>query len=174
MVQQAGRVTLATPTFFKRIKIKLVNYLDSSIGFNNPAKTLLDKIYKLYNNRPIACIISVGAGIITIKGNSALKGWQKLILKELIETFAVIVIDYKTTAYDLKVKFRHTLQVYYRFSVQRGLKSIYIEEWQKLGDVKARTVKYLQLNKNINKVSAVAKALSVPVASGLKASNLSK
>jgi predicted acylesterase/phospholipase RssA len=171
-IWQAGRATSAAPTFFKRMRIGLVDFIDGGIGFNNPAQTLLDEMYELYGDRPIACIISVGAGVATIKSYSEPKGWQKLIPKDLIDVFAEMVTDCEKTAHELEVKFSHTPQVYNRFSVQRGLESIGMEEWEKLAEVEAKTVEYLQLDKNRNEVRAAAKALSAPVASGLKASDL--
>lgn len=170
-IWQAGRATSAAPTFFKRMKIGLVDFLDGGLGFNNPALTLLNEMYDLYGDRPIACIISVGAGVATIKSYSEPKGWQKLVPKELIEVFAEMVTDCERTAEELKVKFKnHAPQVYHRFSVQRGLESMGMEEWKRLGEVEAKTVEYLQLHKD--EVTAAATALSAPIASGLKASDL--
>jgi len=68
-VWQAARATSATPGFFEPMEIGRHRYVDGGLGHNNPALDALVEYEHIdaWSGRPIACIVSLGTGIKTIK-----------------------------------------------------------------------------------------------------------
>lgn len=61
-IWKAVRATTATPGFFKPISIDQVEYIDGSIGCNNPALLALDEAENL-DNRRVGILYSIGSGV---------------------------------------------------------------------------------------------------------------
>jgi hypothetical protein len=56
-------------------------------------------------------------------------------------------------------RYKHCPGVYYRLNVERGLESVSLEEWEKLGEVKTYTLEYLNQDDISQKIDEIVTAL---------------
>jgi hypothetical protein len=150
-IWQAGRATSAAPTFFKRLKIgqgiMQEEFLDGGMGSNNPTKILIGEIGSIYDKRSVSCIISIGTGradVIEVKAPSL---FQRLIPRELIDALKDMATDCEATAFEMSERFRKCPNLYFRFNVEQGLQNVELDGWEELGNIKAKTIQYLDEHK---------------------------
>jgi hypothetical protein len=67
--------------------------------------------------------------------------------------------DTEAEALEIKERYRNCPGLYYRLNVDRGLESISLEEWDKLGEVKTHTLAYLNDRDVSREVDEIVKAL---------------
>ncbi|RFN46273.1 ankyrin repeat-containing protein [Fusarium flagelliforme] len=160
-IWQAGRATSAAPKFFKRLRIGQgilqEEFLDGGIGSNNPTKIMIDEVGSIYPERSISCIISIGTGRPDVTEVKAPSFFQRVIPMELIDALKDMATDCEAIALEMKNKFRECPNLYFRFNVEHGLEDIRLDNWQELGNIKAKTVQYLAEHKT--KVNEAALAL---------------
>ncbi|KAG5649994.1 hypothetical protein H0H81_001134, partial [Sphagnurus paluster] len=155
-VWEAALATTAAPEFFKSIFIgddPKEEFLDASMGCNNPVKLVLHEAENVFALRHVACIISLGAGhpdVVSWK-SSGLSGWFDVLKK--------ISGSCESTAQEMEEKFKHLEGVYFRLSVEQGHQEISTIDWQRLPDVKTHTFQYLDLHKNKNQVNSITRIL---------------
>ncbi|KAI9765683.1 MAG: hypothetical protein M1840_007241 [Geoglossum simile] len=169
-IWQAGRATSAAPTFFKRLRIGPENYeeefIDGGVGTNNPTKELIAEATRVFGqHRRISCILSIGAGktdIIEFTTSGILASFLPL---KLVKALRGMATDAESVAREQEEKYQNTPGVYYRFNVEQGLQDIDLDEWKRLGDVKAHTISYLAEPAVSRKLDDAAVALSKKTAS---------
>lgn len=175
-VWQAGRATSAAPTFFKRLKMGHKNaqeeFLDGGLGSNNPTKILLDEMVKIYDNRDVSCIVSVGAGKTNIREYRTPGFFGRLLPTELIDALKKIATDCEETEVDMSKRFLKRPGIYFRFNVEHGLEEVGLEEWKELGNITSKTNEYLLDHKLDLIIKEAVAQLYTPTAK-LKASELS-
>ncbi|KAF8538284.1 FabD/lysophospholipase-like protein [Trichophaea hybrida] len=147
-IWQAARATSAAPTFFKRIKIGEENaeieYLDGGMGWNNPVQQVLAEAHIIYDNRPVDCILSVGTGRALTVSLPQPDTFQRLLPTNAITVLKKLATDSEKIAADFEQRYQSTPGVYFRLNVEQGLQCVSLEEWKKLGEVKAHTIQYLK------------------------------
>ncbi|KAF1988581.1 FabD/lysophospholipase-like protein [Aulographum hederae CBS 113979] len=121
-IWQATRATTAAPTFFKQ-------FLDGGLGSNNPTKILLEEMVKIYGDRDVSCIVSIGAGKAKIMEYKAPGWFGKLIPMDLIDALKNMATDCEETESDMSRRFLKRPGVYFRFNVEQGLEEVGMEEW---------------------------------------------
>jgi patatin-like phospholipase/acyl hydrolase len=175
-VWQAGRATSAAPTFFKRLEIGPKNakeeFVDGGLGSNNPTKKLLEEIVRIYEDRDVSCIVSIGAGRANIMEYRTPGFWGKAVPMNLVDNLKKMATDCEQTDEDLSKRFLKRPGVYFRFNVEHGLENIGLEEWKELGNITAKTNEYLLGHKIDLVVKEAVSQLHAPTAK-LKASDLS-
>ena len=62
-IWEAARATSAASIFFKPITINDVTYIDGGPGWNNPSMEAIFEAHKIWPDRPIGCLLSVGTGL---------------------------------------------------------------------------------------------------------------
>jgi predicted acylesterase/phospholipase RssA len=165
-IWEAGRATAAAPTFFKPITIgpagSPTNYVDAGLGCNNPVKQVLAEAAREFgDDARVGCLSSIGTG----QANSANFGkpgcCQRMVPLDLIRVLEKIATNSGSTAEEMAQKYRNS-DIYHRLDVDRGLDSVFLDEWKRLGDVRARTKNYLRLDHVSRHVDRVVDALSRP------------
>jgi predicted acylesterase/phospholipase RssA len=158
-IWEAARATTAAPTFFKRIAIgenghAKEDFIDGALRCNNPAKEVLDEAGIIFgNDRPVRCLVSIGAGHPGIIGLSKPDAFQKILPFDLIPVLKKIATDCESTARELKKRFENVEKFYFRFNVAHGAEGISLEEWNKMGELTAHTKAYMtEESKTIDEV----------------------
>jgi hypothetical protein len=61
--------------------------------------------------------------------------------------------DSEKVAVEMNERYRNVPGIYHRLDVNRGLQSISLDEWKRLGEVRGHTLDYMRLdNQRINEV----------------------
>jgi hypothetical protein len=163
-IWEAARATSAAPTYFPRIEIGPANrkqkFIDAGIGCNNPTNELIQECELLHGrSAKIACIVSIGTGkpdVIRYEN----PGWfQRYFPTALGKSLASLASDTERVAEALEKRFANEAQsLYWRLNVNRGLSSVSLEEWKRLGEVEGYTetfLKYQDVSDKIDKLVAV-------------------
>lgn len=171
-ILQAARATSAAPTFFPAEKIDGKFYVDGGIGYNNPAEEALAEARRLWPNRDIACLISIGAGMMGhISRREFGNVWGRTV-KTLAPLFAekLTVARYCTELATSCQPVHHRLLQseslqkksgrprYYRFNVP-GMSGIGLQEASKLAEISQATDAYLRDPERIEIVNACVELL---------------
>jgi Patatin-like phospholipase len=148
-IWEAARATSAAPTFFKHISIgpdgAATAYVDAGLGCNNPIKQVLAEAARVFGDHThVACVLSIGTG----QADSADFGQpgccqlavQRVFPIDVIRILKKIATDSGSTAEEMEQRYRNS-NIYHRLDVDRGLDSVYLDEWKRLGDVRARAPK---------------------------------
>jgi hypothetical protein len=165
-IWEAARATSAAPTFFKRIKIgppgSAVGYVDAGLGCNNPIKQVLDEATLVFGDHaPVSCVLSIGTGQAGPAEFGQPCCFQRVIPVDLIRALEKIATDSGKTAEEMERKHSNS-QIYHRLNVDRGMDSVYLDEWKRLGVVRERTKNYLRQKCVSSCVDKVVYALSEP------------
>ncbi|KAJ7865933.1 FabD/lysophospholipase-like protein, partial [Mycena leptocephala] len=162
-IWQAARATSAAPTFFKQIRIGPPGieetFVDGGMGQNNPIAALLLEAQVVFPDRQIACIISLGTGqlhTIKIPPPSLLK---RLFPLDVVKAIKGIATDCEKEHQRFAHHFDPVPHVYFRFNVERGMQDIQLNQWERLGDVRANTRQYLLSHPIQNQLADAVKSL---------------
>ena len=162
-IWEAARATSAAPTIFKRIKIgplgSGIEYVDAGIGYNNPVKQVIAEAARVFgDDAPIAGILSIGTGQSGSVGLTKPDAFQKLLPTNLINVLKEIATDSGRVAGEMKNRYTKVAELYSRLDVDRGLQSVSLDEWKRLGEVREHTKNYMRLediSKRIDNVVGV-------------------
>ncbi|KAJ7105308.1 acyl transferase/acyl hydrolase/lysophospholipase, partial [Mycena epipterygia] len=143
MIWEAARATSATPGLFKPMDIGLKGvrhqYIEGSIGNNNPTSLVLEEAKQMYPTRPIVLVSSIGSGhpdVIQISQPSSSSMMSKAL--------KMIATDCEKTHEENARKFRSTPNTYFRFNVEQGMQGLEAQHWEKSSEVSAHTNAYLR------------------------------
>ena len=164
-IWEAGRATCAAPNFFKRIKIgppgSGVEYVDAGLGCNNPVKQVVAEAARIFGeDAQVACIVSVGTGQSGSVGLDKPNTFQNCLPTDLINVLEKIATDSGKVAEEMKQKYKNVAGIYHRLDVDRGLQSISLDEWKKLGDVRAHTQNYMKVHDTDQCIDKIVRALN--------------
>jgi hypothetical protein len=154
-IWEAVRATSAAPTWFDAITINGEEYVDGGFGCNNPSRIVYNEARKIWPDREIGCIISIGTGMPKVQAiqKMDLSYWiQSFWVLPLMEWFCMmklVLIGYMdilqrvATNCDLvhqeMLKDLHWHNNYFRFNIQQGAQNIPLAEWRKLPDLVTHT-----------------------------------
>lgn len=149
---EAARATSAATTYFKHQKItnkgKTGAFVDGGMGANNPAKLLLAEARVFSPDRGVSCIVSIGTGKKSISDVKPPRFFQHMLPSNLgvnaIPTIVDMATDCEKVADELDRRFYREPDLYYRFNVNEGLGQIGMDDYKKLGHIKAWTIQYLK------------------------------
>jgi hypothetical protein len=125
-------------------------------GHNNPAKLAIDESRDIWPNRQLGCLLSIGTGkldVVSVSGN----------LASIAEACAKLQISCEAIDNEIYKEFTRSGNppLYFRFSVDRGLGSILLNEWEKEQEITAITEAYLNLNFQADQASRCVRALAM-------------
>ncbi|KAJ7033029.1 hypothetical protein C8F04DRAFT_636243 [Mycena alexandri] len=145
-IWEAARATSAAPTFFKRIKIGRgqQHFIDGGLGSNNPSKIVLDEAKRVFPDRQIGCIVSIGTGQVGIISIDRPRLSQRLIPTDVIEALQGIATDCEAKHEEMLALFDNSPNTYFRLNVDQGMQNIKLSEWEKLSNVEAHTAQYMR------------------------------
>lgn len=163
-IVEAALATSAAPSFFDRIDIDDVIYLDGALGANNPVKQVVREASDIWfkeRGEPdlqenVKCVLSLGTGhpgISPVRDDKA--------YKFLSETLTKMVTDTEKIAEEFADSWRGPLDkgCYFRFNVQHGLENVGLEEFNKKGEIQSTTSSYLEQRTNQLSVGRCVTAL---------------
>ena len=163
-IWEAARATSAAPTFFKRIKIgppgSGIEYVDAGLGCNNPVKQVIAEAARVFGeDAQVACIVSIGTGQSGSVDLAKPDAFQKLLPIGLISVLEKIATDSGRTAEEMELRYKNIPGIYCRLDVDRGLQTISLDEWKKLGNVRFCTKNYMRQEVIDKRVDDVVKSL---------------
>ncbi|KAH0580696.1 hypothetical protein H2248_002181 [Termitomyces sp. 'cryptogamus'] len=160
-IWEAARATTAIPAFFNSIFIGdsvKEEFIDSGLDCNNPVMEVLEEARYLFGKRPVACIVSIGAGSFCSTCNATVL--QCLLpsnLSQVLERLSAASEKVSKEMYNEKDGPRE----YFRFNMTPKLRENLLFEWQKTGDVESDTLRYLgedAVKANIDKLRDILRA----------------
>ncbi|KAK7419245.1 hypothetical protein QQX98_003397 [Neonectria punicea] len=139
-IWEAARATSAASNFFDPIQIGWQEFVDGATGHNNPVEEAWKEGNSIWPNAKarIQCLVSIGTGVSEPKdfGNNLL-GIKSALIASNTETENTEQRFYENHE-ALGVRGR-----YFRFNVDKGLRSIGLDEYEKLDAIMAATESYL-------------------------------
>lgn len=168
-IWQAARATSAAPTYFKRLKIgprdAQEEFLDGGVGSNNPTKLMMQEASKAFEETDfVACVVSLGTGVLNIGDFKTPTLGQKIIPKELINVLKGMVTDCEHIEKDVSRWFSGKPGVYFRFNVEKGLEDIKLEDAKELANLKTKTIRYLDEDGTASRIAEAVSVLCNPTA----------
>ncbi|KAG8766152.1 hypothetical protein FRC12_007058 [Ceratobasidium sp. 428] len=146
-IWQALRAATAHPDMFEAMEIVdrgiPGSFVDAAMGCGNPIEHVLAEVKRIYPNRRVATIVSIGAGhrsTIHIPEPSPL---QRFLPTNVIVAMKDIATDSERVAQAMAVRFRGAQNVYFRLNVDQGMQSVRLGDWDRLGEVQAQTRTYM-------------------------------
>ena len=77
----------------------------------------------------------------------------------LVKVLASMATDSEAEASRMKARYQNCPGLYHRLNVERGLEEVSLQEWEKLADVKTRTMEYLQADDIDTDIDIIVNAL---------------
>ncbi|GLI81004.1 hypothetical protein PoHVEF18_009373 [Penicillium ochrochloron] len=143
-IWEACRATSAAPSYFESIKIgddgEQETFVDGGLGYNNPVEQVLGEARRIFPGRKVACVVSIGTGVASA---IAFPDSPKTSLVHLIKALKNMATESDTMAEKTHRRFQNVKDTYFRFSVDRGLQGVGLEEWKQLPNVRTFTTEYL-------------------------------
>ena len=164
-ILEAARATSAAPTYFPEMRIGRDNYVDGGIGSNNPAGEAIREARRIWKERKIGCLVSIGTGLMEpISGATRTKEQFGSTFGGIFKGIAPLtaeklsVAQYCTEVATSCQKVHHELVEteavlkhnkgarprYYRFNVTAGMSSIGLQEADKMDKISQVTDAYLR------------------------------
>ena len=159
-IWEACRATSAAPTYFESIKIgeegEQETFLDGGLGYNNPVEQVLEEARRIFPGRKVACVVSIGTGVANV---ISFPDSPKTSPLKLINALKNMATESDTTAERMHQRFQNVKDTYFRFSVDRGLQGIELEEWNELPKVRTFTTEYISQHSLSAQIDKVVEAL---------------
>ena len=106
-------------------------------------KVIEETLMVFGRDRPVSCIVSVGAGQRGVTGYDRPDPFERVLPRELIKALKAIATDTDRAAHEMSERY-HKTGIYYRFNVDQGLDSVSLDEWKRLDAVRHHTKNYLR------------------------------
>ncbi|KAL0781512.1 hypothetical protein CaCOL14_002847 [Colletotrichum acutatum] len=179
-IWEAARATSAAPTFFHPISIEVEaerdQYVDGAVTYNNPARLVLSEAESYFGpRRTLGFLLSLGTGlkvsdkkvnvvpqgqlvdrpIMARKGSGAL--FSRGTIKILKHAKASLT-DSEPEHQALEQRFQKTPYAYWRLNLDRGAADIKLNEYKKMGLLRAATERYIQgpeVSDHIDKIASM-------------------
>ncbi|CAE6420003.1 unnamed protein product [Rhizoctonia solani] len=160
-IVQAALATTAMMGYFKPITINDsgigITYVGGELGGNNPTGHMLAEAGRVFVDRVVSCIFSIGAGHL-----------HPINLKSK-DVGVAISRDRERVAQEMARRFQYTTDVYFRFNVDQGMQNIGAANWEKMPEVVSHTRQHTTLFEVSSRLTQAAKAFAkadtfIPVA----------
>ncbi|KAF4970659.1 hypothetical protein FSARC_2364 [Fusarium sarcochroum] len=139
-IWEAARATSAASGFFDPIRIGWQDYVDGATGRNNPVDEVFSEAKGIWPDASsrIQCFVSIGTGIPEPKD-----------FGENLAEIKKAIIAITTETEDTERRFYHHHESfglggrYFRFNVDKGLRDVSLDEFDKVGKIMIATESYL-------------------------------
>ncbi|KEP50937.1 kinesin light chain [Rhizoctonia solani 123E] len=160
-IWEALCATMAHPDLFKSIEIVessvSQSFVGGELGCSNPLAHVLSEVQRLYSDRQVACIISIGAGHSRTIQVPSPSRWYTYRTQDLV-VMKDMATDSERVAEEMMLRFRNTSELYFRFSVDQGVQNMDDGSWERLGETMQHTKAYLRKNETDRKLDEVVRA----------------
>ncbi|KAF7922489.1 uncharacterized protein EAE98_008015 [Botrytis deweyae] len=173
-IWEAARATCAAPLFFQSIFIEEngidEEFVDAGLGCNNPIKQLISEAKSEFaQTRPVACILSIGAGIPKALGFTRPKSlMEKVAPMSLVDVLKGIATSTEKEAAEMENKYSNIPGIYYRINVGRDIGDISLEELKELEQIKSHTKAYLRKDNISYQIDSIVAALAHKTQPGIR------
>ncbi|CAE7072079.1 unnamed protein product [Rhizoctonia solani] len=158
-IWEALHATMAHPDLFKSIEIVesgiSQSFVGGELGCSNPLAHVLNEVGRVYPDRQVASVVSIGAGharTIQVPGPSRWHRTQDVVVMKDMAT------DSERVAEEMMIRFRSRSGVYFRFNVDQGMQNMKDGSWERLGEAMQHTKAYLQKSETSQKLEEAARA----------------
>ncbi|CAE6437262.1 unnamed protein product [Rhizoctonia solani] len=160
-ISEALHATMAHPDLFKSVTIIESSipqsFVGGELGSSNPMAHVLTEVKRIYPDRQVGCVISIGAGHArTIKIPSPSR-WHRtqdvMVMKDM-------ATDSERVAEEMVARFEGTNNIYFRFNVDQGMQDMTAGSWERLGEAIQHTRAYLQKGEVNRKLKAAVGAVT--------------
>ncbi|SPO02541.1 uncharacterized protein DNG_05214 [Cephalotrichum gorgonifer] len=164
-IWEAIRATSAAPTYFEPISIgrpgMTEEFIDGGVGCNNPILVLHVEAGRVFDStRKVACILSIGTGT---KGPLMLDEPGFLdeigLHRDIVKLLKRLAVTSDGAAQAMDEKYKDIKNLYFRFSVEQGLASVKLGDWEKLVEIGVQTRAYLKSPGVDEKIDLAARAI---------------
>lgn len=162
-IWEALYATMAHPDLFKSITISdgpiQHSFVGGELGASNPIVHVLTEVRRLYPDRHVSCVLSIGAGharTIHIPDPSPL---QRLLRAEFVQAMKDMATDSEREAEAMAQRFQEVEGTYYRLNVDQGMQSMKADDWERLEEIKAHTKVYINKLGPSGQMDGVIKAI---------------
>ncbi|KAH7339460.1 hypothetical protein B0J17DRAFT_716483 [Rhizoctonia solani] len=161
-IWQALYASMAHPELFRGIDIVGTSgpqsFVGGELGCSNPIAHVLSEVKRVYPDRQVACVISIGAGHArTIQVPDS--GWRRMLLRaQDVVVMKDMATDSERVAEEMAVRFQDTKDVYFRFNVDQGMQDMKAGSWERRHKVVAHTSSYLQKNETHQKLECTVRS----------------
>jgi hypothetical protein len=108
----------------------------------------------------VSCVVSIGTGEVGAKAYAQPKGFAKVLPITLINVLKDISTNCGVKAESYEKRFAASPGLYFRFNVNVGLEDVSLDEWNRLGLVRAATQNYMLLSRVDGQLDSVVRALT--------------
>ncbi|CAE6541378.1 unnamed protein product [Rhizoctonia solani] len=157
---EALHATMAHPDLFKSITIVESSvpqsFVGGELGSSNPMAHVLSEVKRVYPDRQVGCVISIGSGharTIQVPNPSRWRRTQDVMVMKDMAT------DSERVAEEMVARFEGTENVYFRFNVDQGMQDMTSGSWERLGEAIQHTRVYLQKGEVNQKLEATVRAV---------------
>lgn len=154
-IWEAACATTASPLFFEPIRIGPKGmqepFVAGSLGCNNPLDVLFEEALRVFPDRRVACVISLGAGY---------RGPTSSLVQDVREVSLNIASDCEATANDAELRFKDVSNVYFRFNATQRLDAVENKEQDQAVVIKSSTESYLLAHEVVQKMVSTVTALA--------------
>lgn len=143
-IWEAVRATSAAPLFFEPLTLEAsrATFVDGAVRANNPVEQVTSEARRLWPDRSIGCLVSLGTGVTLPQGFNP----NKSRLHEILQSLADIATDANTKARE----FRDTREgrelvrsrKYFRYSVPQGMGEVDLADFERIPYVESITLPY--------------------------------
>ncbi|KAM0153993.1 hypothetical protein ACHAQE_007413 [Botrytis cinerea] len=154
------------PRFFQGIFVEEdgidEEFVDAGLGCNNPIQQLIAEAKSEFDpTRPVACILSIGAGITKALGFTRLKSLvEKVAPMSFVNVLMGMAISTEKEAAEMEKKYKDIPGVYHRLNIGRDVGDTGLEEWKELGQVNSHTKAYLRKDGISRQIDGMVTALA--------------
>ncbi|KAL5631666.1 hypothetical protein ACGC1H_007249 [Rhizoctonia solani] len=160
-IWEALCATMAHPDLFKSIEIVessvSQSFVGGELGCSNPLSHVLSEVKRLYSDRQVACIISIGAGHSRTIQVPSPSRWYTYRTQDVV-VMKDMATDSERVAEEMALRFQDASGVYFRFSVDQGMQNMKDGSWERLGEAMQHTKAYLRKNQIDQKMDEVVRA----------------
>ncbi|CCO32435.1 Calcium-independent phospholipase A2-gamma [Rhizoctonia solani AG-1 IB] len=154
--------TMAHPALFKAFEIDgppKWSFTGADLGCNNPLRHVLTEVKRVYKDRHVAAVLSLGTGHTnTIQVPNTY--WMRQSLPAVaIAAMRSIAANTEAVAQEIARQLSSTQGMYFRLNVDQGMQSVGIEKWEQMTEVAAHTRAYMGLAEIGQVMDQVAKAI---------------
>ncbi|KAG8702980.1 hypothetical protein FRC08_003134 [Ceratobasidium sp. 394] len=139
----------AHPELFKPIDIGEMflkeSFVDGGLGCSNPTAHVLVEAKALFPGRHVSTVVCIGAGHPSTIGLPDPSSFMRFVPTNVLAVTKQIATDAERVAHEMALRFQGTSDVYFRFSVDQGLQSVGLSDWERLSTVSAHARTYMQM-----------------------------
>jgi hypothetical protein len=162
-IWEALYATMAHPDLFKGIDIgdypMQQSFVGGDLGCSNPIGHVLAEVKRMYPNRHVSCILSIGAGHARTIHIPDPSPPQRMLGTEAVTAMKDMATDSERVAEEMSIRFRDTAGVYFRFNVDQGMQNMEARHWDRLDEVVAHTQAYLQKTETNQRMSKLVQVI---------------